>query len=76
MPEIQKSIVKSRGMRVPAAATYCNLSVVTLNKHRCYGTGPVFHKSGPKIVIYFQEDLDAWLAAGRRRSTSETQPAA
>jgi hypothetical protein len=35
------------------------------------GNGPPYLKAGPKIVVYRQEDLDAWLEANRRRSTSD-----
>jgi hypothetical protein len=61
--------------RTPAAAEYCGLSPSTLEKKRLTGTGPVYRKVG-KIVVYTPEDLDAWLEANRRRSTSDTGPAA
>jgi hypothetical protein len=58
-------------LRTPAAAQYLSLSPSTLEKLRLRGGGPPYCKSGPKIVVYSIEDLDAWLALGRRKSTSD-----
>ena len=41
-----------------------------MEKHRTYGTGPVYRKLGNRVV-YAIEDLDAWVARGIRRSTSD-----
>ncbi|MEO7691994.1 MAG: DNA-binding protein, partial [Sphingomonas sp.] len=41
MPETR---APQRYMRTPDAALLLGLSARTLEKHRCYGTGPVFHK--------------------------------
>jgi predicted DNA-binding transcriptional regulator AlpA len=68
--------VAPRGMRTPEAAAYVGLSPTTLNIKRCQGNGPAYHKVGGKIVVYFQEDLDAWLASSRRQSTSQAAAAA
>lgn len=62
-------------LRAPDAAAYVGLSPSTLAKMRLRGDGPVYSKAGPRIVIYDKLDLDAWLSAQRRRSTSE-QPQA
>ena len=59
-------------LRTPEAAKYVGLSPSTLEKLRLTGNGPVYQKAGPKIVVYRAEDLDAWLNAGRRNSTSDT----
>lgn len=59
-----------RYLRTPDAAVHLGLSARTLEKHRCYGTGPVFRKLGGRIV-YALDDLDAWAAIGSRRSTSD-----
>jgi hypothetical protein len=32
------------------AAAYLGLSPRTLEKHRCYGTGPVYRKLGARVV--------------------------
>jgi hypothetical protein len=59
-----------RYLRTPDAALHLGLSARTLEKHRCYGTGPVFRKLGGRIV-YALEDLDAWATLGTRKSTSD-----
>jgi predicted DNA-binding transcriptional regulator AlpA len=52
------------------AAEYVGLSASTLEKLRLSGGGPCFIKLG-KRVAYHVDDLDSWLAANRRRSTSD-----
>ena len=59
-----------RYMRTPAAADYIESTPSTMEKWRVYGIGPPFCKSG-RNVIYDREDLDAWLSARRRTSTSD-----
>jgi predicted DNA-binding transcriptional regulator AlpA len=59
-------------LRTPQAAAYVGLSASTLEKFRLTGNGPAYQKAGPKIVVYRVEDLDAWLSARRRTSTSDT----
>jgi predicted DNA-binding transcriptional regulator AlpA len=61
-----------RRLRTPEAAAYVGLSSSTLEKLRLTGNGPAYQKAGPKIVVYRVEDLDAWLSARRRISTSDT----
>ena len=63
--------VTQRVLRTPEAAEYVGLSASTLEKFRLTGNGPVYQKAGSKIVIYRVEDLDAWLNAQRRNSTSD-----
>ena len=63
------SIFPDGRMTARSAATYLGLSASTLAIHRCRGTGPRFIKRGR--IFYFKEDLDAWLnAAGRHTSTT------
>lgn len=62
--------ITPRYLRTPDAATHLGLSPRTLEKHRCYGTGPVFRRLGGRVV-YAIEELDAWAAQGLRRSTSD-----
>jgi predicted DNA-binding transcriptional regulator AlpA len=57
-------------MRTEQAAEYCGSSSSTFEKLRLTGGGPVYSKLGRRVV-YRVEDLDAWLAANRRRSTSD-----
>lgn len=59
-----------RFLRTPDAAVHLGLSARTLEKHRCYGTGPIFRKLGGRVV-YAIKDLDAWAELGTRRSTSD-----
>ena len=54
-----------------SAAAYLSVSVSYLNKLRVVGGGPVYSKIGARRVVYRVADLDAWLAATRRKSTSE-----
>lgn len=60
-----------RLLRTPDAALLLGLSARTLEKHRCYGTGPVYRKLGGRVV-YAVEDLIVWSEQGIRRSTSDS----
>jgi phage terminase Nu1 subunit (DNA packaging protein) len=51
-----------------------DVSERTLERWRVEGTGPAFVKAGRK-VLYQPEDVDNWLAASRRQSTSEQREA-
>lgn len=62
--------------RAPAAAAYVGESESTLAKRRMRGDGPAFLKLGKRTVGYRRSDLDAWLAACRRTSTSDQGRAA
>ncbi|WP_260929126.1 helix-turn-helix transcriptional regulator [Novosphingobium sp. 9] len=59
-----------RYLTTPDAALRLGLSPRTLEKHRVFGTGPVFHKLGGRVV-YAIEALEAWAALGQRHSTSD-----
>ena len=65
-----------RRLRTADAAAYVGLAPSTLEKMRIQGGGPVFEKSGPKIVVYKISDLEAWLTSRRRTSTSDIGEAA
>jgi predicted DNA-binding transcriptional regulator AlpA len=60
-----------RNLSVPEAARYLGLSEAFLNRMRSTGGGPIFFKLGARVV-YSTTDLESWLAARRRRSTSDT----
>lgn len=60
----------ARLLRTEEAARYLGLSGRTLEKHRCYGTGPLYRKIGGRVV-YAMADLVAWSERGQRRSTSD-----
>ncbi len=52
-------------LRAKAAARYLGLSNSTLSKLRMSGSGPAYVKASPRMVLYLQRDLDAWLLARR-----------
>ena len=60
----------NRNLNVSAAARYLALSEAFLNRLRSTGGGPPFFKLGARVV-YSNADLDTWLAARRRLSTSD-----
>ena len=60
---------------VKGAAAYTGLGEGYLNKLRCKGGGPIFIKRHG-VIRYDLDDLDAWLAAGKRKSTSDTREVA
>ena len=57
-------------VRTPEAARLLDLSPRTLEKHRCDGTGPIYHKLGGRVV-YAVADIQAWIKDSARLSTSE-----
>jgi len=71
-----KEVVMYPDGRVDAknASAYVGLSPKTMAMMRCNGTGPKFVKRGR--IFYFKEDLDGWLNAdGRFTSTAQAQQA-
>jgi hypothetical protein len=60
---------------VRGAAQYTGLSESYLTKIRCTGGGPVFIKRNGTIR-YDPNDLDAWLEAGKRKTTSDVREVA
>ena len=59
-------------LRAPAAADFLGLSASTLSKMRLRGDGPPYSKAGPRVVVYDLRDLESWLTARKRTSTSDT----
>ncbi len=57
-------------LRTAEAAELLGLSGRTLEKHRTYGTGPVYRKLGGRVV-YDIADLQVRVDKGRRASTSD-----
>lgn len=57
-------------LRVLKAAEYVGLSKSTLDKFRCYGTGPVYFKLG-RAVVYRTADLDDWVAEHRIKQAND-----
>jgi predicted DNA-binding transcriptional regulator AlpA len=68
----QPAPMPPRFLRTPEAARFLGLSHRTLEKHRTYGTGPVYRKIGGRVV-YALADLQAW--AERATCTSTSDPA-
>ena len=67
---MQTPILSKRRGRTADAARYIGLSKSTLEKYRVTGGGPVYACLG-RIVIYDFDDLDHWVEARKRTSTSE-----
>ena len=65
-----KTNISRPKLRTPAAAAYTGLAKSTLEKMRVRGDGCPFIRIG-RAVLYDPDDLDAWLAANRRKSTSD-----
>jgi hypothetical protein len=59
-----------RLLRTSEAARFLGISLRTLEKHRTYGTGPIYRKIGGRVV-YAVDDLLAWSAIGARKSTHD-----
>jgi excisionase family DNA binding protein len=64
---------RKASLREDKAAQHLGLSVRTLQKWRVRGGGPPYHKLG-RAVRYSADDLDAFIEAGRRTSTSDPGP--
>ena len=67
--------IARRFVNVSEASSYTGISISQLNKYRVFGGGPTYHKIGRR-VIYTYDDLDFWLAAYRRVTTSDVGDAA
>ena len=59
-----------RFLTTPEAAKRVGLSHRTMEKHRCYGTGPAYRKLGGRVV-YAIDELESWAARGAVTSTSD-----
>lgn len=58
-------------LKTTEAAVYVGKAPSSLEKLRLTGSGPRYIKLG-KTVVYDVADLDAWLNANKRTSTSST----
>ncbi|UHD44758.1 helix-turn-helix domain-containing protein [Aureimonas altamirensis] len=67
---MQPSLVPPRYLRTDEAALFLGLSPRTLEKHRTYGTGPLYRKLGGRVV-YAVSDLQEWADLGTVSSTSD-----
>jgi predicted DNA-binding transcriptional regulator AlpA len=69
-----RQVVEPRSVHlldVRAAAAWLGLSKSTLDKMRCYGTGPRYIRATCRAVRYDPEDLRAFAEARREVSTGE-----
>jgi hypothetical protein len=57
-------------MRPDVAAAFLSLTTQRLAKMRLAGDGPKFCKVG-RSILYRRQDLESWLAAHSRESTSD-----
>jgi predicted DNA-binding transcriptional regulator AlpA len=48
-------------LRAVESAAYLSVSRSTLAKWRMGGEGPPYHRCGPRLVYYFQDEIDTWL---------------
>jgi hypothetical protein len=64
------TVIPPRYLCTPEAARFLGLSYRTLEKHRCYGTGPTYLKLGGRVV-YSIDDLRAWASRGAQTSTAD-----
>ena len=63
-------LTDGRRLRTPEAAEYLGIGESTLEKWRCSGQGPMFERSGTRIVVYRVADLEEFLAARRARTNA------
>lgn len=63
-----------RYLRSPESARFLSLFGRTLEKHRTYGTGPLYRKLGGRAV-YAITDLHAWTESCLKSSTSDPNTA-
>ncbi|MBB3808742.1 helix-turn-helix transcriptional regulator [Pseudochelatococcus contaminans] len=67
---LNSALLPPRFLRTKEAAEFLGLSPRTLEKHRTYGTGPLFRKLGGRVV-YAIDELEAWADKGTVTSTSD-----
>lgn len=70
LPESGLVAVRPAWLREQDAAIYAGVAPRTLSKLRSVGGGPIYAKLG-RSIRYAVADLEAWLRAGRRTSTSD-----
>ena len=72
---IARSGLNQKYLSTQAAASYCGVSKSWIEKLRLTGGGCTYVRIGRR-VLYAIEDLDAWMTAFKRQSTSEPNRAA
>ena len=59
-------------LTTPEAASFLRLRPCTLERWRCAGGGPVFHKFGGRVV-YAKEALERFAEENRRSNTAASR---
>jgi predicted DNA-binding transcriptional regulator AlpA len=54
-------MAQEQRLRAVQAAQYLGFSRTALAKWRMNGIGPPYHRCGPRIVYYYQSEIDRWL---------------
>ncbi|WP_395697197.1 helix-turn-helix transcriptional regulator [Methylocella sp.] len=67
-------MVAKRKLNTSELAAYAGMSKGFFDKKRVFGGGPKYLKVGSRVV-YDIADVDEWLAANRRTSTSDVASA-
>ena len=57
--------MKKEYLSEPEAALYLGISLSSLKRKRLNGEGPAYLRLSERMVRYFQEDLDAYIASCR-----------
>lgn len=65
--EIKVVMLPDGRMDTDNSAKYCGLSPKTMAMMRSSGLGPEYIKRGK--VFYFKDELDRWIAEGKKQST-------
>jgi hypothetical protein len=68
---MRENQLQPRVLRTRDAARYLGLASSTLEKMRLLGNGPRFIRLGFRAIGYEVGDLDTFIDAGRRTSTSD-----
>jgi predicted DNA-binding transcriptional regulator AlpA len=63
-------------LTIEDAAAQLGVTRGYLAQLRVTGKGPAFRAITPRTIRYAQEDIDAWVASAKRRSTSDQKSAA
>lgn len=69
-------IDQRRKLRAAQAAQYLGISRSTLAKWRMNEIGPRYHRCGPRIVYYFEDEIDLWQEECDRREGQRADKAA
>ena len=62
-------------LKATEAAQYLRVSRSTLAKWRMNGNGPPYHHCGPRLVYYYRDEIDIWLADCDSRSRLSSKKA-